>query len=261
MPAPACRGACLCNQALMRYLGFVLLILSAGAQAGNSFTLDSPTHKVVLVELYTSEGCSSCPPADRWLSRFAKDPGLWREIIPLGFHVDYWDYLGWKDRFAHAKNSYRQNRYKAEKRLKTVYTPGFVVDGKEWRGWFGGKILKPENTENTGVLTVKMSENKLEAAYAGTPAAYVFNFAVLGFGITSSVENGENQGKNLIHDFVVLFHHYKTSPSNQAVFDFPKLETGGAKSYALAVWINSARSLAPVQAVGGYLPNDLISAK
>ena len=73
-----------------------------------------------LLELYTSEGCSSCPPADRWLSSLKDDDGLWQELIPVAFHVDYWDYLGWRDRFAARDFSQRQRRYAAEQSMRTV---------------------------------------------------------------------------------------------------------------------------------------------
>jgi len=86
-----------------RVLGAVCaaLVLAGDLAAANPvLEFSSGTNHVSLVELYTSEGCSSCPPADRWFSELKRDDGLWREFVPLAFHVDYWDYIGWQDRFA-----------------------------------------------------------------------------------------------------------------------------------------------------------------
>src|SRR5688572_1610666 len=99
----------------------------------DAFRLQSPAQQVHLLELYTSEGCSSCPPADRWLSDLKDDPGLWKNFVPVAFHVDYWDHLGWKDKFARAAHTSRQRRYADEWGANTVYTPGLVLDGAEWR--------------------------------------------------------------------------------------------------------------------------------
>ncbi len=88
---------------------FCLLASSALGAAPLQFT--SPETRVTLLELYTSEGCSSCPPADRWLSGLRDDPRLWREVVPVAFHVDYWDAIGWPDRFASAAHSERQRTY------------------------------------------------------------------------------------------------------------------------------------------------------
>jgi hypothetical protein len=91
----------------------------------------SPTHTVALVELYTSEGCNSCPPADRWLSSLLSRHGSTR-VVPLSLHVDYWDYIGWSDPFAQAQFSERQRRLAGG---ATIYTPEVFVSARELRGW------------------------------------------------------------------------------------------------------------------------------
>jgi len=235
----------------MRYLSTLLLVFMGYAHAAESLIFSSTANKSTLLELYTSEGCSSCPPADRWLSQLTKDARLWQEIVPIAWHVDYWDYIGWQDPFATPQNSARQARYKHEKRLKTVYTPGFVVDGKEWRGWFRKSAL-PTNKATAGVLRAELEGNRLNLSYAGAKSKYVFNFTLLGFGLKSEVTRGENQGRQLRHDFVVLQHHQQLSVTNQAEFEMPPF-TFQAASYGLAVWVNTPNSLAPLQATGGYL--------
>ena len=85
--------------------------LTAPPATGVPTVFESGAERVNLVELYTSEGCSSCPPADRWLSGLRRNRGLWQQVVPLAFHVDYWDNLGWRDQFADASWSERQRQY------------------------------------------------------------------------------------------------------------------------------------------------------
>jgi hypothetical protein len=126
----------------MRFLSFVsicaaLIACSVGsvdADAAASCSVSSPAHRVALVELYTSEGCSSCPPADNWLS--ALDHARHADtVVPLALHVDYWDSLGWKDRFAQAGFSARQRQLSEAGRQHVVYTPEVFIDGREMREW------------------------------------------------------------------------------------------------------------------------------
>src|SRR5689334_12001294 len=90
---------------------------------------------VPLLELYTSEGCSSCPPADKWLSSIAAAGYGTDKVVPLAFHVDYWDYIGWKDRFARPDFSDRQRWVAAIGRSDFVYTPQVILNGIDFRGW------------------------------------------------------------------------------------------------------------------------------
>jgi hypothetical protein len=84
----------------------------------------------VVIELFTSQGCSSCPPADRLLTRLAQDSKLAGQVIPLSFHVDYWDYIGWQDPFASPRWSERQRQYGRAFRSNRIYTPQLVVNGR-----------------------------------------------------------------------------------------------------------------------------------
>jgi hypothetical protein len=107
------------------------------AQAPLKWT--SGSHHVALLEVYSSQGCSSCPPAQKWVNQFTESDLLWDQVIPMVFHVNYWDYIGWKDPFATEYFSQRQRALKSNNLIQSVYTPGFVVDGKEWKGWFQGR--------------------------------------------------------------------------------------------------------------------------
>ena len=115
---------------------------------------ESLEKRTALLELYTSEGCSSCPPAEAWLSRIRDSPGLWKEFVPVAFHVDYWDRLGWADRWATIEHSERQRAYAKSWRKDSVYTPGFVLNGSEWRDWPSNRDLPPAPVTMAGVLKV-----------------------------------------------------------------------------------------------------------
>src|SRR4051812_20605432 len=109
----------------------VCTAVSISAAAEQRFT--SGSNRVSLIELYTSEGCSSCPPAERWLGSLRDAPGLWRDFVPVALHVNYWDRLGWPDRFATREFTQREYAYAAKWDGSSVYTPCVVRDGAEWR--------------------------------------------------------------------------------------------------------------------------------
>jgi len=216
--------------------------------------------RVSLLELYTSEGCSSCPPADRWFLQLADDPELWRTRVPVAFHVDYWDRLGWPDRFAHPDHAGRQRAYAAAGRVGTVYTPGFVVDGREWRGWFGGRELPPAEAGAAGVLELEVDGARLAASYtpaAPAPSRLDLHVVLLGFDLESAVAAGENAGRTLRHAFVVLDHRREPLRSEEgahrARFDWPR-DGSAAPRLALAAWVTPRDGLEPLQAAGGWLP-------
>lgn len=208
-----------------------------------------------LIELYTSEGCSSCPPADQKLAAILGHPGLWSKLVPVAFHVDYWDYLGWQDRFARAGFSDRQRQLRAHGRVSAVYTPGWVIDGKEWRGYFKGDPMPAPVVRDGGVLKARFDRNSVEVRY--TPAEPVPGklhayMVVLGFDYVSRVKAGENRGMELMHQFVVLDEQHALG-EGQWRFELPAdSETGGGRK-ALAVWVSAAGKVEPLQVLGGWV--------
>ena len=122
-------------QPRLSFLVFIFIRTLAGAE----FQFQSGPEQVPLVELYTSEGCSSCPRADAWMSGLRTHQDLWKGFVPVVFHVDYWDRLGWKDRFARRTFSQRQYDYAQIWSNESVYTPGVVLGGMEWQGWRGAE--------------------------------------------------------------------------------------------------------------------------
>ena len=145
--------------------GCALICAEPSAHAADELKFESRAGQhTSLVELYTSEGCSSCPPAEAWLSRLVASPQLWTEIVPVAFHVDYWDNLGWRDRFASAQWTARQRTYAANWGSDSVYTPGFVRDGREWRQWAGSNnaaaLANADKSDGAGQLAVVVKDGK-----------------------------------------------------------------------------------------------------
>ena len=207
-----------------------------------------------IIELFTSQGCSSCPPAESWLGKFSDDPRLWKTLFPLAFHVDYWDYIGWKDIYASPAFSKRQKQYRIENRLSSVYTPGFVVNGREWRGWFSRKALPDGKT--AGKLTASLANGQLTAEYLVDGLrdhGLILNAAIVGTGITTEVKRGENAGRSLPQDFTVLQFLTARSETKKWQMELPRINTNDAERLALVIWVSSADSLQPLQVAGGWL--------
>ena len=169
-----------------------------------------------LVELYTSEGCSSCPPADRWLSTLSPGRHADAEIVPLALHVGYWDYIGWKDPYARPEFAARQRRIAALQHAAFVYTPQVVLQGHDFRGWASRAFARAVARINArpaaaaisltierlprGVLEVDAGARVLERGHAEGAGLYL---AAYQSRLVSRVRAGENEGRTLRHDFVV----------------------------------------------------------
>lgn len=238
------------------YVMMMILLAFVGRFSGaQELRLESGGQRTQMIELYTSEGCNSCPPAEAFLNGYVKDPQLWKRIIPLALHVDYWDYLGWKDRYASAAHSQRQRDYARWLHMNTVYTPALFVNGSPWRNWRWGR-LPAVDERPAGELVARLSGRQLQADY--TPVTedghdLELHVAVLGMGLVSQIQAGENRGRTSVHEFVVLWHQALEGGGNHWQAKLPTLDRG-AKSYALVVWVSGRGVPAPLQAVGGYLP-------
>jgi hypothetical protein len=208
-----------------------------------------------LLELYSSEGCSSCPPAEHWLGGLEAAPGLWRDFVPVAFHVSYWDRLGWRDRFARNSYTQREYRYAETWGSGSVYTPCFVLDGAEWRG--GAGISPPERTAGPGgVLAAEYDGSVCRVRFTPAPGANLVgdvHVAVLGGGIASAVGAGENEGRTLHHEFIVLTMRDAKLADGAAELALPLPDVAGVRRRALAVWVTARGSLAALQATGGWL--------
>ncbi len=173
---------------------------SSFAQSNQCSVASGPTITPV-VELYTSEGCSSCPPADKWASTL-KGSG----VVVQAFHVGYWDYIGWVDRFAAPAYTQRQRDIAAKNNLRSIYTPQAVLDGKDWPRWGG----KPEGKEpaRASIALKQLSTDQFDASVMPLPALQAASswsayLTITEHGHNSKVQAGENKGEFLKHDFVV----------------------------------------------------------
>ena len=205
----------------------VLLITTPIISIAAECSAKSGAQTVPLLELYTSEGCSSCPPADKLFSALKPDSS---KLIPLAFHVDYWDYIGWKDRFSKSEYSDRQRKTAAFAGAGFVYTPQFVLNGRDFRGADNSRInsaidsnqklasranlkLDAEADANGGITLKTNAEavNPKDITHADVFIALYENKLV------SQVKAGENSGSTLKHDYVVreLFGAYQMSNQNQ----------------------------------------------
>ena len=224
------------------------------AKAGEIVFESKPT-RAHLLELYTSEGCSSCPPAEQWMSGLKNQPRLWQDIVPVAFHVDYWDRLGWRDPFASKMWTERQTEYSARWKTESVYTPAFILDGKEWHY---GKL--PEAAAETpGVLKLTVNGERVSALFTttlGSADQYDIHIARLGFSLRTNVTAGENNGRKLVHDFVVLGLTNETMTTGAKELQVPVSSTKATADSrtAIAAWITAPGQLEPIQAVGGWLP-------
>jgi hypothetical protein len=233
---------------------FAVLFLCGTASAQNSQELifASTSRQANLMEVYVSQGCSSCPPAQDWINKFVDSPRLWKDVIPVVFHVDYWDYLGWKDIFGSPVYTGRQAEYKDKGGIRSVYTPGFVVNGKEWQGWGENKALS-ENNPKANILEAKLKSGRLSVSYSGAKEPLSLNIAILGFGLETKVAVGENSGRQLREEFVVLAFENRLSENNSWQIALPQNLSAKAKRYALVLWVSKKNRLSPLQAAGTWL--------
>ncbi|MFM0344538.1 MULTISPECIES: DUF1223 domain-containing protein [unclassified Paraburkholderia] len=200
-------------------LGLALTMLAASGlatAAGAICSAHSPAHRVALVELYSSEGCNSCPPADNWLSQW-KNSGAAQSVVPLALHVDYWNSLGWTDRFSQHRFTERQQTLTDLAGGHTIYTPEIFVSGRELRSWSQrdsfqsrvGKVVAEPAQANValelkgqapGAFNVAAQFTSKAADTAGQLDAYL---AVYENSLSSQVGAGENSGATLHHERVV----------------------------------------------------------
>jgi hypothetical protein len=197
---------------------FAAFATSGIAQAAGAMcTAHSPAHRVALVELYSSEGCNSCPPADHWLGQW-KDSGAAQGIVPLALHVDYWNSLGWTDRFSQHRFTERQQTLTDLAGGHTIYTPEVFVSGRELRGWsqpasFDERIQKVTAEPAQADVALELAPPAQGTHGFGVDARFTAKgvihdplnayVAVYENALISQVRAGENNGATLHHERVV----------------------------------------------------------
>ena len=196
---------------------------------GEVKTVHSPDHRVAMLELYTSEGCSSCPPADKFLSELKgmavhqegkeiSDKGISdQQLVPMAFHVTYWDYIGWKDRFANRQFDQRQRSLAGKNKKTSVYTPQFVFSGEDYRHYTSlrddiNQLIDQKASVDLELTVQLLSQRQhadelriiLKTNLSDNKSSEVgYYLAVLENNLSSKVSDGENEGQQLHHDYVV----------------------------------------------------------
>jgi hypothetical protein len=195
---------------LLPALAFVAAMSAAPVQACSA---TSPAHQVALVELFTSQGCSSCPPADRWLGQLAERSPRSR-VVPIALHVDYWDYIGWKDPYARGEFTARQRALAAANGSRTVYTPGVFIQSQEFAQWADGDRFDAAVRSITSAaaavritLAATVASGVVQAEVSAVALASAreprLRLALVESGLATRVRAGENRGETLTNDRVV----------------------------------------------------------
>jgi hypothetical protein len=186
---------------------------TVAAQAPLACSATSGANRTALVELYTSQGCSSCPPADRWLSQLAARAPRDR-VVPIALHVSYWDYIGWQDPFARTEFDARQRVQAAASGSRTVYTPGVFVQGREFASWSRSAAFEdalralaaePASVRITLRADLGTDAMLVTGSASALPSANArrLMLVLVESGLATRVRAGENRGENLTNDRVV----------------------------------------------------------
>ena len=225
------------------------VVLGAASAAAGTCNATGGVVVPTVVELYTSEGCSSCPPADRWLSGLKGRP----DVVTLAFHVDYWDRLGWKDRFADAAWTERQYAQSRRAGSAFVYTPQVVVDGRDYRAW----PALPPGSARPATVQVWLSGGGEDGTGAyiarivrgpGAPMRLAGFWAVTEDGHVSQVRAGENSGATLRHDAVVREFDVVNSIGDTPLRFAPRTRAENGAQRHIQFVVTDADSGKPLQA-------------
>lgn len=204
-----------------------------------------------VIELFTSEGCSSCPPADQWLSSLKGAP-----VVAQAFHVGYWDYIGWVDRFATPANTERQRTLASANRLSSIYTPQLVRNGRDWPQWRGTRPQQAGQAPSEPsrvAITLQQTDGVDQFSARVTPGEGVAQWSaywtVTEHGHNSRVKAGENRGEFLQHDFVVRQYTPVGQYQGAQSLGFVAIAGTAAHPRQINLVVQDTRTGEPLQAV------------
>jgi len=232
---------------------YTLIRLSLQQASASECSAASGKTTLPLLELYTSEGCSSCPPADQWLSGLQPDAG---RLVLLAFHVDYWNYIGWKDRFSKQEYTARQRRIAEYNHTGFVYTPQFVLNGRDFKHWdkthLDSSIKTLQETSPRANLRLNIN-NQLGGTTLNIYAQAVNEndaknsevfLAVYENKLATKVNAGENSGRELRHDYVVkeLFGAYRMNNKNELSKNITLGDKWQKRDAGVVVFVQDSRS-------------------
>lgn len=227
-----------------------LCVADAGAVAAPACEARSGERITPVIELYTSEGCSSCPPADQWVSGLKG-----QDVVVQAFHVAYWDYIGWKDRFAQPAFSARQKEIATRNGLQGIYTPQMVRNGQDWPQWRSARQLSDAADQLARVSVVvnrlagsETFEARVTPRDPGT--AWSAYWTVTEDGHNSRVKAGENASEYLQHDFVVRQFQPVGRYQGAQTLRFVSVAADASHTRRINLVVSQAQTGVPLQAVG-----------
>lgn len=212
-----------------------------------------------MLELFSSEGCSSCPPADQWMAKLEKHPRIWKSFVPVAFHVDYWNRADWNDELSDPQMTERQKAHARTWENEAVYTPAFVLNGAEWGDWMGSSAPPSRRGDRSGTLVIRESGKGFKVVF--TPENkkledLTIHIALLGIGINRKISAGENKGVALTHSFVVMDWRNKfvmKPVSGKFSAEFPGLTAKlNPSRTAVVAWVQMGSAPKPIQATGAF---------
>jgi hypothetical protein len=229
-------------------LSALVLVFAPNARA-QSCQAQSPAKPLAVVELYTSEGCSSCPPADKWLSGLKGKDG----VLALAFHVNYWDKLGWPDRFATPQITQRQHQLQRGSGAAYVYTPQVIVNGNDTPAW-GNASVKPAAPTSVQIALVREGSTVKATVAGGAALTQLAGYwAILEDGHSTRVRAGENAGSTLLHDNVVA--HYQPvaawsagAAAHPLAFEIPAAVANTTRPRRVVLVVTDGQGAKPLQA-------------
>ena len=257
-------------------LSFLTLLLSifihnSASAANATCETRSGTLRAQLIELYTSEGCSSCPPADKWLNALVPKVVAAEEVVPLAFHVDYWDRLGWRDRFADPAYTARQYAYSKVSGSSFVFTPQVILAGRNYGAWSSNSSVQKDVRNAVAVVPDASFVLRQQAVVSGKLEFEVqaqlrqsvslsdvrIYAALFQNGLVSNVGKGENSGSRLNHDYVVrgLLTSKAVDQSGKIIFkdSFVLPEDAQVKAMGVAVFAQDVKTGVVLQAMAAPL--------
>jgi hypothetical protein len=243
-------------------IALVLMGCCFALNAEAACTRQSGERAAALVELYTSEGCSSCPPADRWLSGLGDRGYVPERVVPLSLHVDYWDYIGWKDPYAKREFSARQRKLTQLQRMALVYTPQVLLQGRDTRLWgtaaFDEAVARINAQPAKARLRLDIVSLTREAvevraavevpdpAHRADAALYL---AAYENRLASRVNAGENRGRTLAHDYVVLEWRGPFGLTGEHLMKMPLLPKAVPANSGVVGFVQNRRTAEVLQAL------------
>ena len=244
---------------LAKTILMLVCVMGAAVSQAATWTVTTGSQQARLVELFTSEGCSSCPPADGWLSGLKRQPDLFESLVPVAYHVTYWDYLGWEDTLGLKAHDDRHRRQAADANA-AVYTPGVFLQGREWRHWRRHSEVPADHAAlHVGVLRANAQGGTVNVSFAPVAGVKVTEPEVfvtyLRMDQSTHVRAGENRGRELKHDFVAGAVASRPMQRQADLWRASVPLPPSGRADAVAVWIKEATGVV-LQAGGGYLSVD-----